>query len=117
MRFALSFLTSRSVAARDQGYLSEAPNMAALRSEMRRDMQMMMRTMVRPEMTQEHQGLYGPVGSTPSYQHMVPSVPQQVAVAVPPSSGGYVLPFIAGCAVSCIGLSYMGLVIYALIRH
>jgi hypothetical protein len=41
----------------------------------------------------------------------------KVAVAVPPSSTGYVLPFIAGCAVSCIGLSYMGLVIYALIRH
>ncbi len=35
----------------------------------------------------------------------------------PHSFMGYVLPFVAGCAVSCIGLSYAGLVLYALFRH
>ncbi len=45
-------------------------------------------------------------------------------VTIPPSqpaehssAGMYILPFIAGCTVSCIGLSYAGLVLYALIRH
>jgi len=98
--------------------------MASLRSELRRDLSTMIRTMVQPDLSSGQ--MYGSLERGAAYASNVRAVPAPQAnsfngynVAVPnePSATSYILPFVAGCALSCIGLSYTGLVIYALIRH
>lgn len=121
-----------------QGYMSDMPKnvMHTMRSELRRDMQMMMNNMMSQQQNSMHQSLHMPqdqhnshygmntyphIQPSPGYQ-TVPITPQQlghvpqVQVQAQSSNSNYVLPFIAGCAVSCIGLSYMGLLLYAVLR-
>lgn len=128
-----------------KGYMSDMPKneMHTMRSMLRRDMQMMMNNMISQDGQQsrlqvvQDQNPYGyqqqqhiqmpgylpaPMAAQqqPGYQ-TIPMTPHQIGqpqVQVPSNTGNnnYVLPFVAGCAVSCIGLSYLGLILYALVR-
>ena len=112
-----------------------------MRSELRRDMHTMLRNMLPSEVpAQAHHNSYQATATMVPQQQQpvayyqqssIPSMPTivqpmtpmqqqppsvQVVAPHPSENSNYMLPFIAGCAVSCIGLSYLGLMIFALLR-
>lgn len=104
---------------RSVGYNSENDVSSSLRADLRRDMQVMMRDVVRAEMSQQ------PVVEATSYQHgggihggaIPPFQQMNIPVNQTPSMASYIMPFLCGCVLSCIGLSYLALILFALLRQ
>lgn len=101
--------------------MSEDPSnmMHTMRSELRRDMHTMIRTMMQPPVEQQQFG--SPMMQPVSYQSIPVMVPgqqmPQVQMQEAPQRSNWMLAFLLGCAISCVALSWLGLIIFGLLRY